>query len=288
MHVTITDVVLRDGLQDEKAVVATADKIAIADRLVAAGVEQIEAASFVSPTRVPQMADAVDIVAALPRPKRSVRYSALVLNAAGVHRAADTAIDEIQIVTSASQGHSRANAGRSPEQALAELAVAVAAHPERRFIAGISTAFVCPFDGDISPDRLVEVATAMARIGVARIGLADTLGIATAHQVLESVAAVRAALPDAELSLHLHNAHDQALDTVLAAVEGGITHFDAALGGYGGCPFAPGAHGNLATEDLVAALHAHGHHTGIDEAVLADAVDLVHQSLGRARPLVTA
>ena len=288
MHVTVTDVVLRDGLQDEKAVVATVDKIAIAERLVAAGVEQIEAASFVSPTRVPQMADALDVVAALPRHKPSVRFSALVLNAAGVHRAAETAIDEIQIVTSASQGHSKANAGRSPEQALAELAVAVAAHPDRRFIAGISTAFVCPFDGHISPDRLVEVATTMARMGVARVGLADTLGIATTDQVLESVAAVRAALPDAELSLHLHNAHSQALDTVLAAVDLGITHFDAALGGYGGCPFAPGAHGNLATEELVAALHAHGHTTGIDENVLADAVDLVHQSLGRARPLVTA
>jgi hydroxymethylglutaryl-CoA lyase len=286
MAVIITDVVLRDGLQDEDVVVATQDKLAVADALITAGVRKIEAASFVSPTRVPQMADAPAVMAALPRTS-GVTFSALVLNATGVHRAAAARVDEIQIVTSASTSHSKANAGRSPEQALHELAEAVRQHPGQRFIAGISTAFVCPFDGVIAPEQLVVVAKSMAAMGVIRLGLADTLGIATTEQVLRSVEAVRDALPDIELSLHLHNAEGQALDTVVAAhTRLGIEHFDSALGGYGGCPFAPGAHGNIATEELVAYLHAHGIDTGIDPEALAVAVALVKTALARGEPVV--
>jgi hydroxymethylglutaryl-CoA lyase len=285
MSVVITDVVLRDGLQDEQVVVSTSDKLAIVDALIAAGITQIEAASFVSPTRVPQMADAADLVGQLPHPP-GVRFSALALNAAGVHRAARSGIDEIMIVASASTGHSRANAGRSPERALDELAEAVAQHPDHRFIAGISTAFVCPFDGPVPPARLVEAASTMAGMGVTRIGLADTLGTASTEEVLRSADAVRSALPDAELSLHLHNAHGQALDTVVAATAHlGITHFDSAAGGYGGCPFAPGAHGNIATEELVAYLDTVGIDTSIDKDALAEAVSLIKASLGRGLPI---
>ena len=287
MALVITDVVLRDGLQDEQVVVSTEDKLAIVDALISAGISQIEAASFVSPTRVPQMADAPALVAQLPHPP-GVRFSALTLSANGVHRAAASGIDQIEIVASASTGHSRANAGRSPDQALQELADAVAQHPECTFIAGISTAFVCPFDGPVSSARLVEVASAMAGMGVARLGLADTLGTATTNQVLQSVDAVRNALPDAELSLHLHNAHGQALDTVVAASNLGITHFDSAAGGYGGCPFAPGAHGNIATEELVVYLHAAGIDTGIDTDALAEAVALIKAALARGRPVAIA
>ncbi|RQM35331.1 hydroxymethylglutaryl-CoA lyase [Rhodococcus ruber] len=289
MAVTITDVVLRDGLQDEKVVVDTGDKIRIAAALARAGLTQLEVASFVSPTRVPQMADADAVIAGLPRTDPSVHYSALALNATGVYRAAASDIDEIQIVASAGTGHSRANSGRTPEQALAELAEAVRAHPDRRFIAGISTAFVCPFDGPISADRLVEVAVTMADMGVVRLGLADTLGTASTEHVLDSVAAVRAALPDTELSLHLHNADGQAIGTALAAaIDLGIEHFDAALGGYGGCPFAPGAHGNLATEVLVRHFHHYGIDTGIDESALTDAATTLAHALDRARPLTAA
>ena len=288
MAVVITDVVLRDGLQDEKVVVSTADKLAIVDALISAAIIQIEAASFVSPTRVPQMADAPQLVAQLPHPP-GVRFSALTLNANGVHRAAESGIDEIEIVASASTAHSRANAGRSPQQALCELADAVAQHPESAFIAGISTAFVCPFDGPVPPAQVVAVASAMADMGVARIGLADTLGTASTNQVLQSVDAVRRALPDAELSLHLHNADGQALETVVAAAKQlGITHFDSAAGGYGGCPFAPGAHGNIATEELVAYLHAAGIDTGIDTDALADAVALIKAALARGTPVTAA
>ncbi|WP_123686952.1 hydroxymethylglutaryl-CoA lyase [Amycolatopsis thermoflava] len=281
MSVTITDVVLRDGLQDEPAVVPVADRVAIAEALVAAGLRHLEAGSFVNPAKVPQMAGAEDLVAALPH-QDSVHYTFLALNARGVRRAVAAGARDVLVVASASSGHSRANAGRDSDAALDDLARAVAEHPGTAFRAGISTAFVCPFDGAVTPDRLVAVTRRFAAMGIRRIGLADTLGTATPDQVMTSLAHVRDALPDVELSLHLHNAHGQALSTVDAAIEAGVTRFDSAAGGYGGCPFAPGAHGNIATEDLVAHLHARGIPTGIDEDVLSTAVATVREALRRA------
>ncbi|ROS45175.1 hydroxymethylglutaryl-CoA lyase [Amycolatopsis thermoflava] len=278
---TITDVVLRDGLQDEPAVVPVADRVAIAEALVAAGLRHLEAGSFVNPAKVPQMAGAEDLVAALPH-QDSVHYTFLALNARGVRRAVAAGARDVLVVASASSGHSRANAGRDSDAALDDLARAVAEHPGTAFRAGISTAFVCPFDGAVTPDRLVAVTRRFAAMGIRRIGLADTLGTATPDQVMTSLAHVRDALPDVELSLHLHNAHGQALSTVDAAIEAGVTRFDSAAGGYGGCPFAPGAHGNIATEDLVAHLHARGIPTGIDEDVLSTAVATVREALRRA------
>ncbi|MDI6627111.1 MAG: hydroxymethylglutaryl-CoA lyase [Rhodococcus sp. (in: high G+C Gram-positive bacteria)] len=287
-RVHITDVYLRDGLQDEKCIVPTEDKLAVLDATLASGITTVEIASFVSPTRVPQMADAEEVVSRAPR-RSDIRYTALTLNGRGVHRAAETDIDVIQVVTSASEGHSRANAGRSSEDALQDLHRAVAAHPDRTFIGGVSTAFVCPFDGIITPARLVEVCTRMADIGVSSLGLADTLGIATTDQVLAGADAVRKALPELTISLHLHNAHDQALETAVRAVlDLEIEHFDSALAGYGGCPFAPGAHGNLATEQLVDRFHRAEIDTGIDTAALAAAADLARSVVDRALPLPTS
>ncbi|MBY4211694.1 hydroxymethylglutaryl-CoA lyase [Rhodococcus fascians] len=286
-RVHITDVYLRDGLQDEKCIVPTDDKLAVLDAIVESGILTAEIASFVSATRVPQMADAEEIISRAPR-RDGIRYSALTLNSRGVHRAAETEIDVIQIVTSASEGHSRANAGRSPDDALRDLSSAVAQHPGRRFIGGVSTAFVCPFDGVITPARLVEVCERMADTGVSILGLADTLGIATTDQVLSGVDAVRTALPELTISLHLHNAHDQALETaVRAALDLGIEYFDSAVAGYGGCPFAPGAHGNLATEELVDTFHRAGIDTGIDTSALANAAALARAVVDRALPLPT-
>jgi hydroxymethylglutaryl-CoA lyase len=281
---TITDVVLRDGLQDEPVVVPVTDRLAIAEALVSAGLRHIEAASFVSPKRVPQMAGAEELLAGLPH-RDTVRYSVLALNAHGVRRALAAGAEEITIVTSASPAHSRANAGLDVEHALDELAQAVAANPDTSFTAGISTAFVCPFAGDIPPPTLVAMARRFASMGVRAIGLADTLGTATPAQVLRSLDAVRQALPGTELGLHLHNAHGQALTTVDAALAAGITRFDSAAGGYGGCPFAPGAHGNIATETLVAHLHDRGVDTGIDAGLLAEAVVVVKDALRRGRPI---
>ncbi len=208
-----------------------------------------------------------------------MRYSVLALNARGVQRAIAAGAEEIVVVASAIPGHSRANAGRDVDAAASDIATAVAANPGVRFVAGISTAFVCPFDGEVSPASLLAVTRRFADMGIRRIGLADTLGTAEPAQVAHSLSVVRDALPDLEFGLHLHNAHGQALSTVGAAVDAGITRFDSAAGGYGGCPFAPGAHGNIATEDLVAYLHARGVPTGIDESALATAVVLIKDVL---------
>jgi hydroxymethylglutaryl-CoA lyase len=284
MQIEITDVFLRDGLQDVDAVVPTADKLETAARLIAAGVRRLEVASFVNPKKVPQMADAEAVLAGLPgRP--DVAYTALALNGRGIQRAVDAGARHISVVTSASQAHSTANAGQSVEAALAGIGAEVAKFPGTDFFAGISTAFTCPFEGAIDADHLLSVVQAFKDMGITTIGLADTLGTTPTAQLIAAMDHVLDAEPELHYSLHLHNAHGQALATVSAAVERGITRFDSALGGYGGCPFAPGAAGNLATEELVRHLHAGGHETGIDEAKLADAVAFARQSVTRAPAL---
>ncbi|MGU3437353.1 hydroxymethylglutaryl-CoA lyase [Actinomycetes bacterium M1A6_2h] len=288
MKVTITDVVLRDGLQDEPCIVDTADKLSITHALSAAGVTTIEAVSFVSPARVPQMADAADLAAALPLGRNDIRFTALALNGKGVDNAVAAGFETVQIAVSAGAGHSQANAGRSTQSAIDELSHAVRRHPTVEFIAGISTAFNCPFDGPISSAHLVEVVAPFVELGLHRVGLADTLGTADTAQVLESVGAVRSAFSSIDVGLHLHNAYEQALATAVAAAKSGIVHFDSALGGYGGCPFAPGAHGNVSTEDLVAAFHSNGIDTGIDVDGLVQARTVLESSLARSPRIAVA
>lgn len=286
MFIEITDVYLRDGLQDEHVVVSTEDKLRIAAGLHQAGVTRLEAGSFVNPKRVPQMADAAELFAR--KPEISATWTALALNGRGIDRAVAAGADEIQIVASASEAHSSANAGGSTAKMVADLGGTVAKYASRtgvRFFAGISTAFVCPFEGDIAPERLIEVVGHFTRLGLKNIGLADTLGSATPEQVLASVAAVQEAEPDITLSLHLHNAHGRALETVTAAVELGITRFDSALGGFGGCPFAPGAAGNLDTLDLVRHLHSLGLETGIDETQLCELTELSRRVVRQSEPV---
>ena len=281
MQVEITDVFLRDGLQDEAVIVATAHKLEIAEALIAAGIKRIEAASFVNPRRVPQMADAADVISSLPAAE-GVSYTSLALNGKGIERAVDAGATDIQVVTSASQAHSNANAGQAIEEALAGIGATIARYPQTRFFAGISTAFTCPFEGSIDPKHLLRVVRAFKDMGIKDIGLADTLGTTPTEQVLASLAQVRNSEPELTYYLHLHNAHGQALATVGAAVSTGVVRFDAALGGFGGCPFAPGAHGNIATEELVAYLHDAGHETGIYEDRLADAVRLARDIVGHS------
>jgi hydroxymethylglutaryl-CoA lyase len=273
MKVDITDVFLRDGLQDEPVIVSTAHKLEIAQALIAAGIKRIEAASFVNPKRVPQMADAAEVISSLPHVE-GVTYTSLALNRKGIERAVEAGATDIQVVTSASQAHSNANAGQAIEDALAGIGATVSRYPETRFFAGISTAFTCPFEGSIDPEYLQRVVRAFSDMGIKDVGLADTLGTTPTEKVLASLNHVRDAEPDLTYYLHLHNAHHQALATAGAAVSAGVVRFDAALGGYGGCPFAPGAHGNIATEELVRYLHDAGHDTGIDEDRLAEAVRL--------------
>lgn len=282
--ITITDVVLRDGLQDESRITSVADRLAIAEALVAAGLDDIEAASFVNPKRVPQMSGAEDL-AVVERTMPSVTWRALVLNRKGVERAVAAGFENINLAVSASTAHSRANAGRTPSEAIGDFAQVVADHPQVRFSGGVATAFVCPVEGEISADAVVEIAEAYRRIGVARVGLADTVGTATPEAVEKSLEQLRRRVPDIGLSLHLHNAAGQAFETVDRALDLGVTEFDAATGGYGGCPFAPGAHGNIATEDLVAHLSERGIDTGVDLDGLAEVRRLITEALARGHPV---
>lgn len=277
----ITDVVLRDGLQDEPVIVSTVDKVRIFDALVAAGVREIEAVSFVS-RRVPQMADAEAVLVALgSRP--GVRVSGIALNLRGALRARECSLDELRLVVSASQGHSSANAGRTTEKALDEIDEAVSLLPDVDLVGAVATAFVCPYDGELPVSRLVRVVGRLFSAGLRRIGLADTLGTATPDQVRRSVDAVRSAYPDALLSLHLHNTAGQALATVDAVTDLGIVAFDSSLAGLGGCPFAPGAAGNVNTADLVAHLHSRDIPTGITLSALHDAESLLHSVLAHSQ-----
>ncbi|HCA87183.1 MAG TPA: hydroxymethylglutaryl-CoA lyase [Streptomyces sp.] len=285
MDVTLTEVVLRDGLQDEPVLVPVADRIALAGALADAGLTELEAASFVSTQRVPQMAGAEELLAGLPR-RAGVRIAGLALNLRGARRAAATRIDRLHLAVSASAGHSAANAGRGVDRALDEISTAFQELPGTLDVLGcVATAFVCPYDGPLAPVRLLSVVRRLHTAGFRKIGLADTLGTAATGHVVRSVGAVREEFPDLELSLHLHNAHGQALQTVDAALGLGVVRFDSSLGGLGGCPFAPGAHGNLATEEIVAHLHGRGLDTGVDEARLAEAGRLLKSVLARAEPL---
>lgn len=286
MEVTITDVVLRDGLQDEDVIVDTADKVRIAEALHQAGVTHLEVASFVNPKRVPQMADAAEVVArttTIP-----VRRTALALNPRGVQLAATSGVESVQIAASASNAHSRANAGRTSDAALEQLHTAIAEFPRTRFIGGVSTAFVCPFDGPVPLAQLMDIVNQMVGMGVERISLADTIGIATTDQVIAAVRTVHSEHPGVAVGLHLHDARGQALRTAEAAINEGVHHFDSALGGYGGCPFAPGAHGNIATEQLIGLCHDLGVTTGIDPEGLVAANIVLEEALARGARVATS
>lgn len=267
--VQITDVLLRDGLQDETSVLTPAQRIDLGQQLAAAGVTRMEVGSMVNPARVPQMAGSEDVLAGL-QSSTDAELTMLVLNARGVQRAVDAGAEHVQIVASASEAHSQRNAGRSVEQAIAELGEQLAVSPDTHFFAGISTAFTCPFEGEIPAERLVRIARQFTAMGVTEIGLADTLGTTEPERVMASLDAVLSAEPGLTYHLHLHNAHGQALQTVDAALTVGVRRFDSAAGGYGGCPFAPGAAGNLSTEELVRHLHARDVATGIDPAAIAE------------------
>lgn len=281
---TITDVFLRDGLQDEDVLVAMADKLLVADQLAGAGVTRIEVTSFVNPKRVPQMGDAVELVAALPRPE-GVTHTVLALNGRGVERAVAAGATDINVVASASEAHSFENAGQGTAAALSGLAAAIKEFPGITFNAAVSTAFACPFEGAIAHERLAWVVEAFLDMGIRVVGLADTLGTTPTPRVIALLRTVQRAHPGAELGLHLHNAEGQALQTALEAADLGVRHFDAALAGFGGCPFAPGAAGNIATEQLVGAFRRAGHVTGIDERALAEAVLSAREAVAKGTPI---
>lgn len=270
-QVLVTDVVTRDGFQNEDRLVSTQDKLRVIEGLVRAGVTSIEVTSFVHPSVVPQLADAAEVVAQLPH-HAGVVYSALVPNIKGARRALDAGVTELHLVVSASESHNRANLNRSVQASLLQLAEVCSfihdENPRVSVVASIATAFHCPFEGRTPLDRVYWIIEELFGMEIRRINLADTDGAANPLQVWQTITAVKARFPEVTWSLHLHNTRDMGLANALAGLEAGITQFDSSLGGIGGCPFVPGATGNISTEDLVHMLHEMGIETGINLDVL--------------------
>jgi hydroxymethylglutaryl-CoA lyase len=283
-RIEIVEVGARDGLQNEKAILDPADKIDFIRRLEACGVRRLEAVSFVNPRRVPQMAGAEEIMAGLPREAGRTRVG-LVLNERGWERAVASDCDEANLVICASDAFGVRNQGANVEEQVAAMAAIV----RRRAESGgppisvtVSVAFGCPFEGEISLSRVTGIVAAAAALGVTEIALADTIGAADPWAVKARVAAARAEAPEARLRLHFHDTRGAGLANAFAGVEAGVRVLDASCGGLGGCPFAPAATGNVATEDLVWMLHRAGFETGIDVGAMIETARWIGGRIGKA------
>ncbi len=284
-RVLIQEVAPRDGLQIEPAWVETSNKIALIDQLSETGVAQIEITSFVSPKAVPALRDA-DAVARAVRRRPGVTYAALVPNAKGAERALAAGVDEVNCVVSASETHNGANLRMSRAESFAQLADIAALLPGTgaRLNGSVATAFGCPFEGPQPVGRVLDQVDRFARLGCAGVTLADTTGMANPRQVRDLYGLVSARFPTLGITLHFHNTRGCGLANALAAFEAGATRFDAALGGLGGCPFAPGATGNVCTEDLVSMFEEMGVDTGVDLARLIAASNTLPRLVGHDVP----
>ncbi|MDE3094493.1 MAG: hydroxymethylglutaryl-CoA lyase [Chloroflexota bacterium] len=284
-RITITEVGPRDGLQNEDLFFETPRKLQLIARLAAAGLRRIEAASFVSPAAIPQMRDARDVMTQVLR-RPGVTYVALVPNERGARDAIAAGADELATVVSASETHNQRNVNRAIEESLAgiEKVAALAAAAGLPWAGYVSTAFGCPYEGAVAPAQVLRVATRLRALGAYAVALGDTIGSADPRQVSALVREVREALPDVPLRLHFHDTRGTGLANVLAAMEEGIDSFDGSVGGLGGCPYAPGAAGNVATEDLVYMAHRMGIGTAVDLAALIDVARWVEALVGRALP----
>jgi hydroxymethylglutaryl-CoA lyase len=284
-RVTICEVGPRDGFQIEPEWIPTELKVDAIDRLSDAGLPRIEVTSFVHPKVVPQMRDAEEVMARIRRRPGTV-YAALVPNDKGAVRAADAGVDQIHTVVSASESHNLANVNMTIAESLVKLeaVMRVAERAKLAVVSAISTSFGCPFEGDVPLARLERVVAALVDMGVRAIGLADTTGMANPRQVGRVLEHLRPRFPGIEWILHTHDTRAMAIPNILAAMECGVTRFDSSIGGLGGCPFAPGASGNVCTEDLVHCLHAMGIETGVDLDRLIAAARRVQEIVGRALP----
>ena len=284
--IEIVEVGPRDGLQNEAALLSVEDRIAFIERLERAGVRRIEAVSFVNPRRVPQMAGAEEIMAALPK-EPGVSRIGLVLNERGWERCVAARCDEANVVVCASDGFGIRNQGAPVAEQVATM-VRIA---ERRALEGgpalsmtVSVAFGDPFDGEVSEDQVVAIAAEAARAGIGEIALGDTIGVADPWTVRRRIAAVRKVAPDARIRMHFHNTRNTGFANVFASIEAGAAVIDASCGGIGGCPFAPDATGNIGTEDLVYMLERAGIATGIDLGAMIAAARWVGDKLGKDVP----
>jgi hydroxymethylglutaryl-CoA lyase len=281
-HVRIYEVGPRDGLQNEARQVPTADKIRFIDALVAAGIRDIELTSFVSPKWIPQLADASEVARGVARPE-GVRMSALVPNRRGLDAAIAAGMKDVAIFLSASETHNKKNVNKT----IAETMVAfedVVPHARAAGLsvrAYLSTVFGCPYEGDVDPERAVAITGQLRDMGVYQVAISDTIGVANPRQVEDVLGRVLAKHPLPSIAVHFHDTQGTALANCFVALTMGITTIDAAAGGLGGCPYAPGASGNLATEDVVAMLHGMGIETGIDLDKLIDAAFFISDFLRR-------
>jgi hydroxymethylglutaryl-CoA lyase len=283
-RISVREVGPRDGLQNE-APVPTSAKIALIDLLSATGVRRIEAVSFVKAEAIPQMADADEVWAGISR-NPGVRYSALAPNLRGARRALDAGFTEVEVVVSASTTHNRANVNRSTEQSLDEIAVIIGEAHQRGASCQVvvATAWGCPYEGDVPVARVRAVAGRAVADGADAISFGDTTGMATPRRVWDLVGSFRSRYPDLPLNLHFHNTRGTGLANVLAAMEMGVADFDASVGGLGGCPYAPGASGNIATEELVYMAEDMGVATGVDLDAMIEAAAAAERIVGRELP----
>jgi hydroxymethylglutaryl-CoA lyase len=282
-RIEIVEVGPRDGLQNEKAVLETPAKIEFIQRLEAAGARRIEAVSFVNPRRVPQMAGAEEIMGALPRESGHSRIG-LVLNERGWDRAVASVCDEANVVVCATDSFGIRNQGADVAGQVAALESIV----KKRELEGgppisltISVAFGCPFEGEVRQDQVMAIVRAADALGIGEIALADTIGVADPWMVRQRIEAARAAAPDARLRMHFHDTRGTGLANAFASVEAGVDVLDASCGGLGGCPFAPAATGNIATEDLVYMLERAGFETGLDTGALIEAGRWIGEKIGK-------
>ncbi|BBZ78609.1 hydroxymethylglutaryl-CoA lyase [Mycolicibacterium anyangense] len=283
-QISIREVGLRDGLQIEKPI-STAAKLELLDALVATGVRRIEATAFVSPSAVPALADAAEVASAVHR-YSDVVFSALVASVGGAARALDAGMANLEYVVSAADGHSMANVRRSTEESIALVPeIAKAVHSAGGTLEVIfAVAWDCPFDGPTPPDRVIDLAARAVDGGADVLCLGDTIGTTTPRRMVDLAQPIRLAHPDVPVGLHMHNTRGAALATILAAMQIGITDIDSSIGGLGGCPFAPGASGNVATEELVNLCRDMDVATGIDLDKAIDAARLAQSLIGRELP----
>ena len=283
--VTVVEVGPRDGLQNEAATVPVETKLAFIHGLARAGLPVVEVTSFVSPKWVPQLGDAEEVVKRLER-RPGVRYPVLVPNEKGLERAIASNVKEIAVFTAATDGFNKKNTNATVKESLERLAPVVSkARAAGMWVRGyVSTCFGCPYDGPVQPEQVVRVAKDVLALGVHELSLGDTIGVATPNQVEATVAALKGVVPLEALALHFHDTRGTALANVLAGLQAGVAIYDSSAGGTGGCPYAPGASGNLATEDLIYMLHGLGIETGVDLEAVRAATRILARALGRALP----
>ena len=280
--VKLVEVGPRDGLQNEKETIAANVKVALVDRLTAAGFPNIEAASFVSPKWVPQMATSTEVMARIQR-RPGVIYSALVPNMKGFEAALAAKADEVVIFGAASEAFSQKNINCSIEESIARFADVAAAAKQHglRLRGSVSCSLGCPYQGEVSPQAVADVVRRMRDLGCDEIDIADTIGVGTAGRVKQVFEQVAREFPLAQLAGHFHDTYGQALANILAALEVGVSIFHASVAGLGGCPYAKGATGNVSTEDVLYMLHGLGIRTGIDLDAVVDAGQFISSHLGR-------